>query len=79
MLMLDFLPVRPPMIVLLDHVLSRPLASLDLAQVEDEGLECQSAREASMFTVEQVMKERQTVWLEPSDLGHRCRERNGVV
>ena len=31
------------------------------AQAEDEGLECQAAKEAAMLTVEQVMKERETV------------------
>ena len=29
--------------------------------MEDEGLECQAAKEAAMLTVEQVMKERETV------------------
>lgn len=41
--------------------IARGMVDLVLSEVEDEGLECQSAREASMFTVEQVMKERQTV------------------
>ena len=31
------------------------------AEADDEGLECQAAKEAAMLTVEQVMKERETV------------------
>ena len=47
----------------LDRTVVPPSTSSDAAdaQAEDEGLECQAAKEAAMLTVEQVMKERETV------------------
>lgn len=41
--------------------IARGMVEIVLTEAEDEGLECQAAKEAAMLTVEQVMKERETV------------------
>lgn len=41
--------------------IAKGMAEIVASEAEDDGLECQSAREAALLTVEQVMKERQGV------------------